>query len=202
MSTAGQAAARDSSAHDLVVELEDYRIQIGQIKRRCEALVEGLGNEAFNWKPEERRWSICECFGHLNITAELYLPLIDRALAKSRSQGLLGDAPARRGLIGGWIVRFSEPPAKRRVKAPKVFRPQAGRPLDSVVPKFIELQDRLVERLRQANGLDLWRTKIRSPAIALLRLSLGETFALLTGHERRHLWQAEQVKGDPGFPTS
>ena len=202
MSTAGQAAARDSSADDLVVELEDYRIQIGRIKRRCEALVEGLGNKAFNWKPEERRWSICECLGHLNITAELYLPLIDRALAKSRSQGLLGDAPARRGLIGGWIVRFSEPPAKRRVKAPKVFLPKAEQPLDSVVPKFIELQDRLVERLRQANGLDLWRTKIRSPAIALLRLSLGETFALLTGHERRHLWQAEQVKGDPGFPTS
>ncbi len=133
MSTAGQAAARDSSADDLVVELEDYRIQIGQIKMRCEALVEGLGNEAFNWKPEEHRWSICECLGHLNITAELYLPLIDGALAKSRSQGLLADVPARRGLIGGWIVRLSEPPPKGRVKAPKVFRPQAGRPLDSVV---------------------------------------------------------------------
>ena len=202
MSTASQAAVVGSSAGDLAVELEDYRIQIGRIKMRCEALVEGLGNEAFNWKPEEHRWSICECLDHLNITAELYLPVIDGALAKSRSQGLLGDAPARRGLIGGWIVRFSEPPAKRRVKAPKVFLPKAEQPLDSVVPKFIELQDRLVERPRQANGLDLWRTKIRSPAIALLRLSLGETFALLTGHERRHLWQAEQVKGDPGFPTS
>ncbi len=202
MSTASQPAFVGSSAGDLVVELEDYRIQIGRIKRRCEALVEGLGNEAFNWKPEERRWSICECLSHLNVTAELYLPVIDRAIAKSRSQGLLGDVPARRGLIGGWIVRFSEPPAKRRVKAPKVFLPKAEQPLDSVVPKFIELQDQFVERLWQANGLDLWRTKIRSPAIALLRLSLGETFALLTGHERRHLWQAEQVKGDPGFPTS
>ena len=202
MSTASQAAVVGSSAGDLAVELEDYRIQIGRIKRRCEALVEGLGNEAFNWKPEEHRWSICECLSHLNVTAELYLPVIDKALAKSRSQGLLGDVPARRGLIGGWIVRFSEPPAKRRVKAPKVFLPKAEQPLDSVVPKFMELQDRLVKRLRQANGLDLWRTKIRSPAIALLRLSLGETFALLTGHERRHLWQAEQVKGDPGFPTS
>ena len=162
----------------------------------------GLSNEAFNWRPEQGRWSICECLDHLNITAELYLPLIDRALAKSRSQGLLGDVPARRGLIGGWIVRFSEPPAKRRVKAPKVFLPKAEQPVDSVVPKFIKLQGRLVERLRQTNGVDLWRTKLRSPAIPLLKLSLGETFALMTAHERRHLWQAEQVKGDPGFPTS
>ena len=202
MSAASQAAIVGSSTGDLAVELEDYRVQIEQIKKRCEALVEGLGNEAFNWKPEERRWSICECLDHLNITAELYLPFIDRALAKSRSQGLLGDVPARRGLIGGWIVRFSDPPPKGRVKAPKVFLPKAEQPLDSVVPRFMELQNQVAERLRQANGVDLWRTKIRSPAIALLRLSLGETFALVTAHERRHLWQAEQIKGDPGFPTS
>ena len=202
MSTASQAAVVGSSAGDLAVELEDYRIQIGRIKRRCEVLVAGLSNEAFIWRPEQGRWSICECLSHLNVTAELYLPVIDRALAKSRSQGVLGDVPARRGLIGGWIVRFSEPPPKGRVKAPKVFLPKAEQPLDGVVPKFIELQDQFVERLWQANGLDLWRTKIRSPAIALLRLSLGETFALLTAHDRRHLWQAEQVKGDPGFPTS
>ena len=135
MSTAGQAAARDSSAHDLVVELEDYRIQIGQIKRRCEALVEGLGNEAFNWKPEERRWSICECFGHLNITAELYLPLIDRALAKSRSQGLLGDAPARRGLIGGWIVADQRRRKREELGSPSLRPNVASRPPRCFVPK-------------------------------------------------------------------
>ena len=202
MSTASQAAVVGSSAGDLAVELEDYRLQIEPIKTRCDALVAGLSNEAFNWRPEQSRWSICECLDHLNVTAELYLPVIDRALAKSRSQGLLADVPARRGLIGGWIVRFSEPPPKGRVKAPKAFLPKADQPLDSVVPRFMELQNQVAERLRQANGVDLWRTKIRSPAIALLRLSLGETFALMTAHERRHLWQAEQVKGDPGFPTS
>ena len=202
MSTASQAPAGGSFAGKLAVELEDYRSQFEQIKTRCNTLVAGLTNEAFNWRPEQGRWSISECLDHLNVTAELYLPVIDRAIAKSRSQGLLGDVPARRGVIGGWIVRFSEPPAKRRVKAPKAFLPKADQAVDSVVPKFIKLQGQLVERLRQANGLDLWRTKIRSPAIALLRLSLGEAFALLTGHERRHLWQAEQVKGDAGFPTS
>ncbi len=113
-----------------------------------------------------------------------------------------GDFPAKRGLIGGWVVRIAEPPPRGRVKAPRAFRPKEEQPLDTVVTKFQELQDQIVERLRQANGVDLWRTKIRSPAIALLKLSLGETFALLTAHERRHLWQAEQVKGDPGFPTS
>ena len=202
MSTAGQAAVVSSSGSDLTVELEDNRIQIGQIKTRCDTLVAGLRDEAFNWRPEQGRWSICECLDHLNITAELYLPVIDGAVAKSRSQGLWGDFPAKRGLIGGWVVRIAEPPSKRRLRAPRAFRPKAEQPLDTVVAKFQELQDQIVERLRQANGVDLWRTKIRSPAIALLRLSLGETFALMTAHERRHLWQAEQVKGDPGFPSS
>ncbi len=202
MIAAGQAVAFGSSAGDLAVELEDYRVQIERIKGRCEALVAGIDNEAFNWKPEERRWSICECLDHLNISAGLYLPLIDKALAKSRSQGLLGYVPARRSLIGGWIIRFIEPPPNGRARAPKVFRPQGGQLLESVVPRFMDLQDQVVEWLRQANGVDLWRTKVRSPALALLRLSLGEIFALITAHERRHLWQAEQVKGDPGFPAS
>ena len=202
MSSVSQAAVADFPASDLAIELEDDRIQIEQIKTRCDTLVAGLSDEAFNWRSEQGRWSISECLDHLNITAERYLPVIDGALAKSHSRGWLGDFPAQRGLIGGGIVRISEPPPKRRLRAPRAFRPKAEQPLDTVVAKFQELQDQIVERLRQANGLDLWRTKIRSPVSALLRLSLGETFALLTAHERRHLWQAEQVKGDPGFPSS
>ncbi len=82
MSAASQPAIVDSSATDLAIELEDDRIQIEQIKTRCDTLVAGLSNEAFNWRPAQGRWSISECLDHLNITAERYLPVIDGALAK------------------------------------------------------------------------------------------------------------------------
>lgn len=48
--------------------------------------------------------------------------------------------------------------------------------------------------LRSADGLDLARIKVTSPVTRLLRLSLGQWLAGLAGHQRRHLWQARQVK--------
>jgi hypothetical protein len=39
-----------------------------------------------------------------------------------------------------------------------------------------------------------------SPFSKLLRFTLGQVFALNTAHGRRHLWQARQVRIDPGFP--
>ena len=36
---------------------------------------------------------------------------------------------------------------------------------------------------------------------SLIKLSLGQSFALMTAHERRHLWQAAQVREAAGFPA-
>ncbi len=48
--------------------------------------------------------------------------------------------------------------------------------------------------MTRAEGIDLARVKVRSPVLWLLRLSLGQWFALIAGHQKRHLWQAGQVK--------
>jgi hypothetical protein len=59
---------------------------------------------------------------------------------------------------------------------------------------FRAYQVQYIDRLRQANGLDLARARVRSPAAAgWLRIPLGCAFALTTAHERRHLWQARRV---------
>ena len=46
---------------------------------------------------------------------------------------------------------------------------------------------------RAGDGLDLKRIKVASPAMKLMRFSVGAYFRISTAHERRHLWQAEQV---------
>ena len=47
--------------------------------------------------------------------------------------------------------------------------------------------------LNSANGLDLERIRVRSPAVPLIKLSLGAAFEIQAAHERRHLLQAEQL---------
>jgi hypothetical protein len=64
----------------------------------------------------------------------------------------------------------------------------------------MEKQEEYLRLARRAGRVDLARVKLESPASARVKLSLGETFALLAAHERRHLWQARQVKDHPSFP--
>jgi hypothetical protein len=59
---------------------------------------------------------------------------------------------------------------------------------------------------RDADGLHLSRVKVTMPALpaalrAIVRLPLGGQLLLTTTHDRRHLWQAEQVRNDPAFPS-
>ena len=204
MSLRSQRAA--NHAHDriaLSVELDDYQEQFRRIKERAQRLVVGLNDRAFNWRPEPRRWSISECLDHLNLTTEQYLQAIDQAIGTARSKGLLGDHPRRRSCIGNLILRvFVERPARPRFAAAKKFVPSPNQSIDKVVPKFTSLQGEMLKRLQLANGLDLWRTKLRCPDIPLLKFSLGETFAIHAAHERRHLCQAEQLRGEGGFPDA
>jgi hypothetical protein len=69
-----------------------------------------------------------------------------------------------------------------------------------VITDFLGWQDQFLGRLKQADGLDLRRVRARSPVIAWLKYSLGISFAAYLAHQRRHLWQARQVRNAPGFP--
>ena len=65
--------------------------------------------------------------------------------------------------------------------------------MDDAVREFLTLQDRYMETLQLASGVDLARTKVASPAMSLLKLSLGQWLNSMEGHQRRHLWQAREA---------
>ncbi|MGH9847031.1 MAG: DinB family protein [Blastocatellia bacterium] len=185
---------------ELIAELNGYYRQIGEIKQDAEDLIRGLDDEQFNWRPAPNRWAIGDCLEHLNITARLYWPILAEAIMRSRTSGMMSAGPFKHGWLGNRVVRSAEPPVKMRFKAPRRFRPLSNQPLNQVWSQFISFQDRMRELLREANGVDLARTKVPLPATNLIKLSLGQGFALVAAHERRHLWQARRVKEDPNFP--
>jgi hypothetical protein len=67
---------------------------------------------------------------------------------------------------------------------------------------FSGWQDSLADRIRAADGLDLRRARQRSPILPVLKWSLGTMFALVLAHERRHIWQARQVRNSKAFPVA
>jgi hypothetical protein len=183
-------------------ELEGYLEQIRYIRQDVGAIVANLTGAQFNWRPAPDRWSIAECFDHLNLTARQFVPTMDATIADARTRGLLSPGPFAYGWFERLFIASNEPPPKRRFRAFKRFRPAAGKPVAAVMDEFLQWQDRLGERVRQADGLDLRRARRRSPILPLLTWSLGTMFALTLAHERRHIWQARQIRNASGFPSA
>ncbi len=186
--------------HALLEELRDYYEQLENIKEDALELSAPLSEAQFTWRPSPKRWSICECLVHLNLTDGLDLPALAEEIERARTVGLTASGPFRYGFLSRTFVRWTEPPPKIRVRAPKPYRPLPDQPKEKVVVEFISIHDQLLKLLVQSNGLDLARIKVPTP-IPRVKFSLGQRFALLATHDRRHLWQAWQVRKHPSFPV-
>jgi hypothetical protein len=183
-------------------QLEDFRQQFERIKQEAEALISGLNPYGFNWHPAPGDWSIAECLDHLIVVGNLLLPRIDEAIRNARDKNLQGTGPFRYGVRGTLFIRAQEPPVRRRVRTFPEYVPPTARLTEAVQREFLELQDRLIERVKASDGLDLSRMMIRSPAVSWLKFNAAVWFASTAAHERRHLWQARRVKESSWFPAS
>jgi hypothetical protein len=186
----------------LIPELDDYRRQFEQIREETARLVEGLNYEQFNWRPGPGQWSIAECLGHLFITGEAQRRGVDTAMERAHARGLTGRPPFRYPVLQRWILAATAPGSKRRFRAPRRFHPVGGQPVTAVVPTFLHLQRQFLDRIEQANGLDLARVKVVTPISRYYRFCLGMVFAQVAAHERRHLLQARRVREHANFPKS
>lgn len=184
----------------LAPELAELDRQFAALKAEASEIVNGLKESQFNWRPDAHSWSMAECLLHLNIVGDRYVHVLEKTLAEARARGLVGQGPFGYGWLGKWILANTEPPPKRKFKAPRSFTPSYGQPITAVLPTFLHLQEQLALQLEQANGLDLARVKAPAPGLGPVKLNLHITFAWIAAHERRHLWQARQVRGHAGFP--
>lgn len=180
-------------------ELESREREFEAAKGELRDLLVGVSDEAFNRRGDERRWSMAECVDHLIVIGEKLIPRMQSAVATAREKGWRAEGPFRYSRFSAWFVRQmgDEPlPPRGRFKTPRLYLPPPGRAISvaDALRDFIELQDRFVAVVRSVDGLDLARIKVTSPVTRLLRVSLGQWFRALSGHQRRHLWQAAQVK--------
>jgi hypothetical protein len=180
--------------------LEKYVRGFDAVGRDVAALVDGLTDAQLNWRPSEGRWSIAECVAHLTASGNLYLFPLDRVIQRGFDRAMFGGREFHPGWFGRLLIAQMEPPPRRRMRASKKILPQRVESGTRLVAEFDAMHRGLIDRVRKATSLDLSRVKIRSPIVPLLRMPLGTCFAFLLAHERRHLWQARQVRQEVGFP--
>ena len=184
----------------LTPEIDAFRREFEGIAAEAGALVAPLSDTQFNWQPRPDSWSVAQCIDHLNITARLYLPNLDEGIAAAIRRGLYSAGPFSYNWLGRLFVHVVKPQTRMKAKAPKAFQPPVGRSRNEVMAAFGAYQVQYVDRLRQANGLDLARARVASPIVPWIKLPLGSGFAMMAAHERRHLAQAKRVTQTAGFP--
>ena len=183
----------------LAPEIDELRNQFEQLSAEADALTAQLTDEQFAWRPNQDAWSIADCLDHLNATARVYLPALDEGISEAIRRGVYGEGPFKYNWLGRLSVHFSD--TRLRLKAPDDMQPVKGRTRREILSAFKAYQVQFVDRLRQANGIDLARARVRVPVSSWIRIPLGSGFVLMVAHARRHLVQARRVLDAQGFPN-
>ena len=68
-----------------------------------------------------------------------------------------------------------------------------------MVSNFRTLQKQLADFVQEWGGADLGDLKVKDPLFPL-HLTVDTELLIIAAHNRRHLWQAENVKKTVSFP--
>jgi hypothetical protein len=164
-------------------------------------LVTGLSEAQLSWTPAPESWSIAQCLDHLATTSKAFEPYLTAAIKRGRDKWPISSpVPYRPSWVGGWLIKQVLPETTRKVSSPKVFRPSQSPAIETAVEEFLKQQAEFLRFVREAEGLDYNKTKLRSPVTPLMRYSLADAFVVTVVHGWRHLAQARRVRETPGFP--
>ena len=170
-------------------QLDEVKAQFDAASARAQQLLTGDSADTLTRRPQPDRWSATECVAHLTLTNQHYPPLIRGAL----EQAPPGDGPYRMDLRGRFLRWILEPPYRSGVKTMPSMEPPAGEPPEQVLAAFLASQEEILKLLEAARGKALEKATITSPFSKRMRYNAYSCFQVLTAHERRHLWQAEQA---------
>ena len=182
--------ASPSSPAPLSPQLAELRKQFEARSERAQQLVRGLSEQHLTQQPPDGGWSILHCIEHLALTNKLYKPIFEDAFTRAKH----GSEPYRKDFKGRLLAWILEPPYRMKVKTRKDLDPLTFGDSKAVVKEFLATQQMIFGWLDRANSISLNDVFVASPFNEKMRYNLFSVFHILAAHERRHLWQAEQVK--------
>lgn len=157
---------------------------------RSKNLIAGREHAELNTSFGENSWSVAQCFDHLAQTTNAFLPAITKAIGFAPR--LNKNRELKVGALTQVIIQNLEPPYKLRFKVLKALVPQRDN-FQAAYEAFENSQAELEKIIETARGLAIDKMKIESPVYARLSYNVYGALRMLTAHQRRHLWQIEQI---------
>jgi hypothetical protein len=177
-----------ATATSLSSQLASIQKQLADNSAHAEHLVSGLSADDLSSRPPQGGWCVVECIQHLVATSDAFLPRMTTALsAAPRQSNEYGTT-----VIGRLLAWFLEPPYRMRFRVVPELAPMPIAPSD-LLSSFAASQDHVRDFLRACRGLAIDQVQVASPVDSRIKYNLWDALRVLTAHQRRHLWQAEQV---------
>jgi uncharacterized damage-inducible protein DinB len=180
--------------------------QLTHLKRQAEAIIHAvetkfnsLPDDKLNAKPAADRWSILECFEHLNLYSQYYLTALEVAVGKTA-----GAQPQdlKYTWIGKKSIAMMHPSNAKKQKTFKKMIPAKSRLTRDVLATFLNDQQRILRLIAKASSLDVTKSLVPVEFFKLLKMNIAETLEFVIVHEQRHLQQAEGVLARTPSTTS
>jgi hypothetical protein len=184
-------------------ELQRILDDIDEADRRGVAIAASCGDEQFYWRPHDGEgWSIAQCLDHLGVMNVVYGTSIRDGIEAARRRGSTRREPARPGYLGGKFVHSMEPPVTRRLRSPRNGTPAPMKERQIILEGYRAGHDLTRQLIADAATIDANRARFKNPFLPFVRFSIATGLFVIAAHDRRHLWQAEQVTRAPGFPET
>ncbi len=176
--------------------IEDLTRRTEQVKKQTLEWKE-LPLEQLQRKPSPKSWSVMECLAHLNHLGNIYLPEIEKQLAKGQKV----DDPATANFKSSWLGDYFAKALMPAEEGKKVSKMPTLKSFDfsgsnlqrDVIDEFLRQQDWVLELLEKAKHYDLTRAKTRISVTSLIKIRLGDTFRVIVYHNQRHIQQGERA---------
>ncbi|MET0622118.1 MAG: DinB family protein [Pyrinomonadaceae bacterium] len=180
---------------------------VGELQAITEDAMKVFGNlkpAQLNWKPSAEQWSVGQCFDHLIVTNDCFIPVMVKIAAGKYRSSLWGRVSPLSGFFGRFILKALDPEKGRKTKAPRVFAPASSDVGADVIHKFVMRQWEVVTYMRatESAGVDMGRTIVTSPVSPVATYSLLDAYRIVVAHERKHFEQARRVTRAAGFPAN
>jgi hypothetical protein len=157
---------------------------------RAKQLIAGRAEAELTTSPGANSWSVAQCLDHLAKTTNAFLRPISEAV--SRAPRLAKNRRLQIGPITRMLIQALEPPYKLHFKVLAPIAPSHHR-IEPAWSAFAESQDLLTKTAQSTIGLAIDRMRIESPVYARLNYNVYGALRMLAAHQRRHLWQMEQI---------
>jgi len=184
------------------LSLAEVTNALEDIAREAQTAFGGLGTTQLNWRPDQTRWSVGQCFEHLFTTNRMIARRTEEALDHARPRTIWQRLPVLPRLFGRLLIQSQAPSDTRKFKAPPAAQPSASGVAADVVTRFIQQQRESAARVLTIDQRAAAGAIMTSPFFDFITYSVLDGLRLMIAHNRRHFEQALRVTQSSGFPDS